>query len=110
MISVETFLTHDNIFSLQVLKNGVAVDLVATAVSRVVVNSGRNQIDSAVDSAAFDYTSDGARGIIHFDFTDLTGLSTGKHLCTLTVFDALHPHGQVWADVFELTVNPNVVS
>ena len=106
MIEVETFLTHDTTFSLVCRVKGVAVDLVGTNVTRMVVTAPEFQVDSAVAVTAFDYLTDGADGIVAFDFTDITGLPYGSHLCRLTVYDTLHPNGQPWHDKFELTIHP----
>lgn len=110
MIKVIVYLTHDNTFSLGLFRNTVAVDLVATGVSRVVISSEDLQIDSDEDAAAFDYSTEGAAGTIIFDFADLAGLTVGTHLCSLTVYDTLHPNGQVWDNVFRLRIKAQVVT
>jgi hypothetical protein len=103
MISVKVFLTHDNVFKLEVSKGGTAVDLTAAGVTRVVVTSPSAEIDSDVNASAFDFATEGDEGIIEFDFADLA-LGIGKQLCDLTIYDAAHAAGQVWEDAFEMTV------
>jgi hypothetical protein len=111
MISVKTFLTHDNVFSLVVSRAGTAINLISTGVTRVVVTSAAEEVDSDVNAAAFDFATDGATGVIEFDFADLSpSLSIGKHKCDLTIFDPIHPDGQVWEDAFTLHVKPAVVA
>jgi len=107
-ISVVVFLTHDNTFTLEVSRGGVAVDLNAAGVTRVVVSIPSMDIDSAVDSAAFDYVTNGATGLIEFDFADLS-IPVDKHECDLIIYDVLHPDGQVWENAFELNVKASRV-
>ena len=109
MASVKVFITHDNIFSLRIMSNSSPVNLINTAVSRVVVTSTSLEVDSSLNPESFDYSTDGVDGVIHFDFADLTGLAPGTYRCRLTIYDAIHPNGQVWRDKFELVIRPRVV-
>jgi len=108
MISVVIYLTHDNTFALEVSSGGSPIDLVATGVTRVVVTSATETVDSAINPEAFDYATDGASGIIEFDFADII-TDLGHHLCSLTIFDPLHPDGQVWGDAFTMLVKQREV-
>ena len=109
MITVIVYKTHDNTFSIEVSENGTPVNLITTGVDRVVVTSASEQVDSDVDASAFDYTTLGATGIIEFDFADVSDLDIGSHQCQLTIYDTAHPNGQVWDDIFAMSVRAAVV-
>lgn len=99
------YIGRDNLFSLEVLEDNVAVDLVAGGVTRVDLDiEGKITIDSDTYPSAFDYATDGASGIIHFDFGGLT-LPLGKDFnTTLIIYDSAHTDGQIW-DTFDLTID-----
>ena len=114
-ISVSVYRTHNNVFGLEVLQKlpgatvATPVDLDAAGVTRVVLDSRVNQIDSAESPAAFDFVTQGAVGIITFNFGQLP-INVGKSSFTLIIYDVLHPNGQVWDDVVEIDVEPTGVT
>lgn len=110
MLEVTQFKTHDNAFSLKILRGNSPVDLIDTGVSRVVVNTETEQIDSDVDSAAIDYTTQGASGIIIFDFADLAAIVAGDYICSITIFDTLHTAGQVFNMAFKVIMREKKVT
>lgn len=112
MIRVSVYLNQSNPFEFIVERGGVAVDLVDVGVTRIVVVHADGQIDSAVDTGAFDWTTEGADGIITFDFGSLsTPLIANKHyICTPVIYDPVHPNGQVWDETFHMVARAQQVA
>jgi hypothetical protein len=109
MISSTIFLTHNNTFSIEFLRDDAVIDFVATGVTRIVGVCPSLTIDSEIDVAAFDYITYGTLGIIEFHLADLD-LGIGKHKFDAIVFDTLHPAGEVWEDAFTVTVKAATIT
>jgi len=107
---VDAYLNHDNIFTLIVKAGDVAVDLISTGVTRMVLTTETGyQVDSAVETGTFDWTTDGASGKVHCAFGFIEDLLAGRYLCRLTIFDPAHTNGQVWDTKFFMNVYNPVV-
>ena len=113
MIEVDIYLTHNNTFSIVVKEGYTPVKLISTGVTRIVAAYSGIEIDSdepGQGQGCFDWTTNGEDGVIEFDFSDLAVLESGDHYCTLVVYDPAHPDGQVWDDLFKMTVRGQVVT
>ena len=93
---------HSSKFSLTVKEGGVALDLTTSGITRVVIKltdvhatSKVIIVDSAVNSAYFDYVTRGADGIIDFLFGS-AGIAEGEYEAYLVLYDPQHTNGQPW--------------
>ena len=90
----------DAIFEVQILKDGVPVDLVSDGVTRVVIKLGLVELDSDVLSNDIDWESNGSEGWIAFKL--------GMHLvepfygpARVTIYDPANSNGIDWIHPME---------
>ena len=74
-----------------------------SATTKMELKVGGVTISSASSSSAFDWTTDGADGILYLDIGRVSGLKKGLFRARLTVYDLTYPYGWVW-DEFMLNV------
>ena len=87
------FPARDNTIRLLLKKDDVAEDL--TNLTRAILKLDGVAIDFDVSPAAFDWTTEGADGILIFKPQTLS-LSAGQKKASLIVYDATNINGIVW--------------
>ena len=80
-----------------------ATDQDISATTKMELKVGGLTISSASTPSAFDWTTDGADGILNLDIGTISGLKKGLFRARLTVYDLTYPNGWVW-DEFMLNV------
>jgi hypothetical protein len=97
VITETLYKNHDNEIDLELRADGEAVDI--TGVSKVLLEVGEVEIDSAIEPSSFDWTTNGANGQLTLDvarLTKITNLKASTYKAALTVYDATYPNGLVW--------------
>lgn len=105
------YLTHDNGSDLLLVADGVPLDDLS-GITRVVIDLGDDQIDSADLQGAEIWWTDTTtyRGatvpVLRFKLGNRTGLVAGDYYgCRLITYDPSNPNGIVWSDELTLVVN-----
>jgi len=103
MANETVYKTFDNVNSIQVLKDSVAVDFSAVTRMKVIFQGSETVVDSSVDAAAIDWDDGG--GVINFTFGDVA--LDGERKATLVAYDPAHTSGQIILDanIHALTFN-----
>lgn len=101
----ETIYTNrDNTFELLLKADGVAVNLATAEPTKIEILFLGNYYNSDEFPNAFDWTTQGASGIISFDLASITTLEAGRDKnAELIVYDGTNPDGIVWG-TFDLLV------
>jgi hypothetical protein len=100
MITETLYLKRDNTIGL-VLRSRAATATDSTAedlsgVTRMQLLVGDTVVDSASSAEAFDWSTDGANGVVTLDIGFEKGLKTGLYRARLTLYDNTYPNGLVW--------------
>ena len=107
MITETVYIGRDNEISLYLkareASSADATEQDISASTRMTLKVGDLTIDSSAYSSAFDWTTDGADGILNLDIGTISGLKKGLFRARLTVYDLTYPNGWVW-DEFMLNV------
>lgn len=99
MLEEVVYLGCDNAIELALLSaeaDGLPVAINHTSIERCQVQVGSTLIDSATKPALFDLTS---ATQITLKFGD-SALPVGRKLSTIKVFDAAHPDGLTWGQLY----------
>ena len=97
------YLGRDNTVDLQLLANGVPIDLDAvTKFELKDVLCGWDTIDSTTSPTAFDKTK--GNGTLVLNLGD-EGISPGDQSAWLILYDVLHDDGVVWGKIFFSVIN-----
>jgi len=70
-----------------------------TTTTRAILANGKITIDSENDSNVFDWTTDGADGIIYISNLGQLNLPEGISEWRLILFDSANPNGIAWPDI-----------
>ena len=70
-----------------------------TTTTRAVLANGKITIDSDNDGNVFDWSTDGANGVIHIENLGQMNLPEGEGKWSLILFDSANPNGIAWPDI-----------
>jgi len=96
MIKEIVYIGRDNSIDLQLISDGVAVDLAGVTKMHLKAADGAFLVDSAVTPQCFDWTAGDGTVIISLGDQDIPPLS---YTCYLIVFDVVNTDGVVWDTV-----------
>jgi len=88
------YLGRDNIISMIIKEDGVAVNLASVTKMQLVDTYGTVFVDSSVNQGSFDW-SEGA-GVLHMTLGDAV-VPAGVYAVYLIIFDPTNTNGIVWA-------------
>ena len=97
LVSNIVYNNRDNVISLSLLSDGNIID--HTSITRVQLKVGTVTLDSQTQPTWFNLTN-ASKITLKLGFA---GLTAGKNLASLVVFDSLNPEGVVWGKLY-LTV------
>ena len=83
-----------------------ATDQDISATTKMELKVGALTISSASNASAFDWSTDGADGILYLDIGRVSGLKKGLFKARLTVYDTTYPYGWVWDDFMLNVLEP----
>ena len=95
MITETAYIGRDNTIDIQLLEDGVAVDL--SGVTRMTLAfEGAVIADSNEDPGVFDW--DNGNGVVILKLGGLVGLTAGIYHTRLVVYDPINTNGIAWED------------
>ena len=99
----KNYIGYDNVNDLLLKENGVIEDISTITKAAFIFNG--NEYNSDNFPSAFDWSTDGASGIIHLSIGKIgSSISKGRDKKTeLILYDANYPNGHVWG-TFDLEV------
>jgi len=96
------YVGYDNLIDLLLKSDGVAQDIRTTTKAAIVFNGYEYNSTNFAD--AFDWTTNGANGIIQLDLGSISGIETGRDKETeLIIYDPNYTDGLVWG-TFDLEI------